>query len=234
MKKLSIVIPAFNESKTIRRIVEKIFQVPFKIDFEIVIVDDHSRDRTLRIVRLLEKRDLSDRIRIFGNEANRGKGYCLQRGFQEARGDLLVVQDADFEYDPREIPGLLEPVLQGQVEVVYGSRFSGLQRPRGMALPNYVANRFLTWLTNVLFGARLTDMETCYKVMSRKALEGINLSARRFDFEPEITSKLLKKKIPIQELPISYHGRTASEGKKIKAGDFFVAVKVLLVERFRA
>ncbi len=231
-KKISILIPAYNEAKTIRRLVERIFTVPFPIDFEVIIVDDFSRDRTFRIIRLLEKNHLSDHIRIFRNEINHGKGYCLQRGFREAQGDFLIVQDADLEYDPHDIPKLLEPVLSGEADVVCGSRFLGAFWPKGMAFPNMMANRFLTFVTNLLFGSHFTDMETCYKVMSRKVLEGMELECRRFDSEPEIVAKLIKKKARFKELPIQYHGRTASEGKKIKAIDFFIAIKVLLKQRF--
>lgn len=205
---------------------------PFPTDFEVIIVDDHSKDRTYRIAKLLNERDLSKRIRLFRNDTNRGKGYSLQHGFQNVTGDIVVVQDADFEYDPAEIPGLMRPILEGRADVVYGSRFLGVLRPQGMALANCVANHFLTILTNVLYGARLTDMETCYKLIRADILKQLPLSAKRFDFEPEITSKLLKRKIRIHELPISYHGRTASEGKKIKARDFFIAIWVLLGSRF--
>jgi len=232
MDKLSIVIPAYNEAKTIRRLVEKIMMVNFPIENEIIIVDDYSRDRTYRVARILNKRDLSNRIRLFRNERNRGKGYCIRRGFENARGNILVVQDADFEYDPREIPRLLEPILNGKADVVYGSRFLGAKRPEGMGLPSWMANRVLTGLTNALFGSKLTDMETCYKLLRKDVLEGIRLRAERFDFEPEITTKILKKKYAILELPIPYRGRSAAEGKKIKARDFFIALWVLWSQRF--
>lgn len=231
--KLSIIIPAYNEAKTIRRLVEKIMAVNFGMESEIIIVDDHSRDRTYRIARILNQRDLSGRIRLFHNEVNQGKGYCIQKGFANATGDIVVVQDADFEYNPNEIPGLVKPILDGKTQVVYGSRFLGKGCPDGMAVPNFIANKFLTWLTNVIYGCRLTDMETCYKLVRREVLASLNLTAKRFDFEPEITSKLVLKKIPILELPISYHGRTVKEGKKIKARDFFIAVDVLFRNRFK-
>ena len=232
VRKLSIIIPAYNEAKTIRRIVEKIFQVSFPIDYEVLIVDDHSTDRTYRIAHLLNRRDLSRRIRIFHNEINRGKGYCIRRGFQEAAGDIVVVQDADFEYDPGQIPGLLNPILEGKTQTVYGSRFLGASWPAGMALPNCMANRFLTWLTNILFGSKLTDMETCYKLIKKDVVDKIQLNAQRFDFEPEITACLLKKGVKILEYPIDYHGRTAKQGKKIKGKDFFIAIRTLFSCRF--
>jgi len=230
-KKISIVIPAYNEAKTIRKLVERIFQVKFPIEFELIIVDDHSADRTHRIVKILETRHLENKIRLFRNEINQGKGYCIQRGIQNASGDIIVVQDADFEYDPNEIPKLLKPIIQHQADVVYGSRFLEAKRPAGMAFPNYIANRFLTLITNILFGTKLTDMETCYKVVRADLIKEIKLETKRFDFEPEITAKLAKKGSRIIELPISYHGRSASEGKKIRAKDFFIALKVLLQNR---
>ena len=234
MKKLSIVIPAYNEAKTIRRLVERIFTVAFPIDIEVIVVDDHSKDRTLRIMKILEKHDLSDRIKLFHNDRNRGKGFSIRRGFEHVTGDLVVVQDADFEYDPHEIPRLMEPVLRGEVDVVYGSRFLNRRRPEGMALPNWVANVFLTGLTNLLYGGTLTDMETCYKLFRAELVRDLPLEAERFDFEPEITTELLKRGVKIKELPIKYRGRTAEEGKKIKARDFFIAVWVLVRLRFRS
>ena len=230
MAKLSIIIPAYNEAPTIRQLVQKILTVPFDVEFEIIIVDDHSSDRTLEIAASL-RGESERKIRIFRNAVNQGKGFSIQKGFQYATGDIVVVQDADFEYDPHEIPRLLKPILEGKEPVVYGSRFLRDGRPHGMALHNYVANKFLTWLTNVLYGCKLTDMETCYKLVRRDLLASLNLTARRFDFEPEITSKLVLRGVPICELPISYHGRTAAEGKKIKARDFFMAVEVLFKNR---
>lgn len=234
MQKLSIIIPAYNEAKTIRKIVESIFAVGFPIDYEIIIVDDYSRDRTYRIAKILNDKDFKHRILLLRNDQNRGKGYCIRRGMETATGDIVMVQDADFEYAPSEIPALLRPILDGKTSVVYGSRFLATRKPEGMALPNWAANIFLTGLTNILYGARLTDMETCYKVIKREVAAQLQLKTERFDFEPEITAKLLKKKHKIIELPISYHGRSASEGKKIKARDFFIALKVLFKNRFYA
>jgi glycosyltransferase involved in cell wall biosynthesis len=233
MKKLSILIPAYNEAQTLRQLVEKILAVRFPVDYEIILVDDHSQDRTFEIARLLNQQDSSGRIKVLRNDQNRGKGYSILRGLEHAQGDVIVVQDADFEYHPSDLPRLLESLLKQNAKVVYGSRFLGARVPRGMAFPNYMANRFLTWLTNLLFGTRLTDMETCYKIVPRDLMESLALSARRFDFEPEITAKLAKKGVRITELPISYSGRTASEGKKIKARDFFIALQVLFANRLR-
>ncbi len=230
MQKISIIIPAYNEAPTIRQLVERILAVDFKIAYEIIIVDDHSEDRTPEIARALGS-ESAGKVKILRNEVNQGKGYSIQRGFTQATGDIVIVQDADFEYNPQEIPKLLQPLLDGQAQVVYGSRFLKGDRPDGMAFPNYVANKFLTWLTNALYGCKLTDMETCYKLVKRDILESLNLTARRFDFEPEISSKLTLKGIAIMELPITYHGRTAAQGKKIKARDFFMAIEVLFKNR---
>jgi len=232
MNKLSIIIPAYNEAKTIGQIVEKIISVPFPVDYEIVVVDDHSEDRTQAITQLLSEKNRAGKIRVLRNDQNRGKGYSILRGLEHASGDIVVVQDADFEYDPFELPRLLEPILEKKADVVYGSRFLGTRIPQGMAFPNYIANRFLTLLTNFLFGIRLTDMETCYKLIRKNIMLSLSLSAQRFDFEPQITAKLAKSNVKILELPIRYSGRTASEGKKIKARDFFIALKVLLENRF--
>ncbi|MBU3759924.1 MAG: glycosyltransferase family 2 protein [Candidatus Omnitrophica bacterium] len=227
MKKLSIIIPAYNEAPTIREILRRVMAVSFPLESEVVIVDDHSQDGTREITESMCSEFPGRTIRVLRNEKNRGKGLSIQRGLEVATGDVAVVQDADFEYDPAEIPKLLKPILEGDFDAVYGSRFLGVARPSGMALPNFIANKFLTWLTNLLYGCRLTDMETCYKVVRMDALRAIKLNADRFDFEPEITTKLVKRRLRLLEMPISYSGRTSGEGKKIKARDFFIAVKVL-------
>lgn len=235
IRMLSIIVPAYNEATTLQALVEKILGVSFPVDYEIIIVDDHSKDETHAIARrLAESGPGAGRIRLLHNAVNQGKGFSIRRGMREARGEVLIIQDADFEYEPSDIPALLKPVLEGRSRVVYGSRFLGRCWPRGMALPNLVANIFLTLLTNALFGCRLSDMETCYKLIRREALEGIELSTERFDFEPEVTCKLVKKGEPILELPIRYSGRTAGEGKKIKSRDFFIAIRVLFQNRFGA
>jgi glycosyltransferase involved in cell wall biosynthesis len=234
MVRLSIIVPAFNESKTIAELLRRILNVPFAVPYEIVIVDDCSKDGVSSVVENLIREYGSDKIRLMRNETNQGKGFSVVRGFQSAAGEIVVVQDADFEYDPSELPRLLRPLLEGQTEVVYGSRFLREGRPQGMALPNYLANVVLTWFTNVLFGIHITDMETCYKLVKKDLALSLNLSAKRFDFEPEITAKLAKRHKKIMEFPISYQGRTVGEGKKIKARDFFIAIMVLLKHRFSA
>ncbi len=232
METVSIIIPAYNEAKTLAELVRRIVRVRFPVDYEIILVDDHSQDRTPEIMRLLGQEYASGKIRVLHNDRNRGKGYSILRGLHHARGDIVVVQDADFEYAPSELPRLLEPILAKKTDVVFGSRFLGRHFPQGMAVPNFLANVFLTGLTNFLYGTRLTDMETCYKLVRRDLMGSLNLSAQRFDFEPEITAKLAKRKVTILELPIGFSGRTASEGKKIKVRDFFIALRVLWINRF--
>lgn len=227
MPLLSIIIPAYNEAPTIREIVARVFKVSFPADFEVIIVDDCSSDKTGEIIASMQREDSSGRLKTLRNRVNSGKGKSIQNGLGVAAGEVAVVQDADFEYDPSELPRLLEPLLKGERLAVYGSRFLGARRPEGMAFPNYVANVFLTWLTNLLYGCRLTDMETCYKLVRMDLLRSLHLNADRFDFEPEITTKLVRKGVSILEMPIRYTGRTASEGKKIKARDFFIAIRVL-------
>lgn len=197
---------------------------------EIIVVDDGSRDRTYEKVTAfcLSSEKNGKTIRLFKNETNQGKGYSIRRGIEYAAGDIVVIQDADTEYDPNEIPKLLEPLMRGEAEVVYGSRFLNVKRPSGMALPNYIANKILTLFTNLLYGLKLTDMETCYKLVKADILKSLPLAANGFSFEPEVTALLTKRGFSICELPIRYHGRTAEQGKKIKTRDFFYAVGTLL------
>jgi len=229
--KLSIIIPMFNEERTIETLVRRILAVPFPIPYEVILVDDHSSDRTAEIARRLSGTVEGDRVRVLDNAINQGKGACIRQGVQRARGELVIVQDADLEYDPQEILSLLRPILEGRAEVVYGSRFRQHRWPPGMAWPNWVANRLLTGLTNVLYRLQLTDMETCYKLLKREQLQALRLHAQRFEFEPEVTAQLGKRGIRIHEVPISYRGRTREEGKKIRAKDLAIAVWTLLRHR---
>jgi glycosyltransferase involved in cell wall biosynthesis len=231
--KLSIIIPTYNEQKTIKRIVDYVQSVDYPIEHEILIIDDASFDRTIEKSYLLKLR--SDReeknIRVYRNPVNRGKGYSIRKGIGLSRGDIIIIQDADTEYDPHDIPKLITPIIKGEAKAVYGSRFMHSGRPGGMALLNLIANRLLTFLANRLFGIRLTDEATCYKAFDAELLRSFDLKGDRFTFCPEVTAKLAKKRVPIKELPISYKARTAEEGKKIKAIDLVFAVLMLLKER---
>ncbi len=226
MMKVSIVIPVYNERQTIRQIVQRVLDTG--LVYEIIIVDDGSTDGTRDILRELENQPP---IRVILHPANVGKGAAVRTGIQNARGDVIIIQDADLEYDPREYPKLLRPIEEGIAEVVYGSRFLGGAR-RPILFWNMVANRLLTFITNLLYNNILSDMETGYKVFKREVIQNIPLRAQRFDFEPEFTAKILKRRIRIYEVPIDFNPRDYSEGKKIKAWDAFEALWALIKYRF--
>lgn len=220
--KLSVVIPVYNEERWVREIVRRVREVP--IPKEIILVDDCSTDGTRQILQD-EIAKLPD-CRVIMHERNQGKGAGLRTGFKHATGDVVVVQDADLEYDPAEYPRLLQPIIEGKADVVFGSRFIG-DHHRVLYYWHYVANKVLTTLSNFFTNLNLTDMETCYKVFRREVIQGINLKSNRFGFEPEVTAKVAKKRNPpwrIYEIPISYSGRTYEEGKKIKLKDAFTAL----------
>jgi glycosyltransferase involved in cell wall biosynthesis len=220
---LSVVIPVFNEAETIGKVLDAVLSTPF--EKEVVVVDDGSADGTADFLRAYG----DPRVRILFHEENRGKGAALQTGFREAKGDVVLIQDADLEYDPRDYPRLLEPILENRADVVYGSRFAGHGSRRAGRLWHYAGNRFLTLLSNLLTHLELTDMETCYKIFRREALEGISIEENRFGFEPEITAKIAgKKHLRICEVPVSYRGRTYREGKKINWKDGFRALWCIL------
>jgi glycosyltransferase involved in cell wall biosynthesis len=217
--KLSVVIPVFNEERWIRELLRRVRAVP--IPKEIIVVDDCSTDGTRAILRELEGEDL----RILFQPVNRGKGAALREGFRHATGDVVLVQDADLEYDPAEYPRLIQPILEDRADVVYGSRFIG-ESHRVLYFWHSVANKALTTLSNMFTNLNLTDMETCYKVFRREVLQGLELRSDRFGFEPEVTAKIAKKRNPswrIYEVPVSYSGRTYDEGKKIGLKDAFQA-----------
>lgn len=217
--KLSIVMPVFNEKNTIEEIISRIQSVDVGIKKEIILVDDCSNDGTREI---LEKIDQNN-IKVYFHKKNQGKGAALQTGFSNVEGDIILIQDADLEYDPREYPKLLEPILDGRADAVYGSRF--LCGPHHVFFFwYYVGNKILTTLTNMTSNLNLTDIETCYKVFKKEILDKINLKSKRFGFEPEITIKLAKLKCRIYEVPISYSGRDYSEGKKIRWKDGVSAI----------
>ncbi len=218
--KLSVVIPVYNEKQWVRELVERVREVP--IPKEIILVDDCSTDGTREILREMA----NDEIRVFFQERNQGKGAALREGFAHATGNVVIVQDADLEYDPAEYPRLIQPIIENRADVVYGSRFIG-ESHRVLYFWHYVANRSLTSISNFFTNLNLTDMETCYKVFRREVLVGLKLKSNRFGFEPEVTAKIAKKRHPawrVYEIPISYSGRTYEEGKKIGLKDAFTAL----------
>ena len=210
---LSVVIPVYNEAGTIGTVLDRVTFAPFRK--EIIVVDDGSTDGTRQILEHIKNKA----VKIYYHDRNYGKGRALQTGFSAATGDVVVVQDADMEYDPNEFQVLLNPILSGKADVVYGSRLAGHGEHRVLYFWHYVGNRFLTLLSNVFTNINLTDMETCYKAFTRQALKGITIQENRFGFEPEITAKIAKKNLRIYEVPISYYGRTYEEGKKINWRD---------------
>jgi glycosyltransferase involved in cell wall biosynthesis len=224
-RKLSVIVPVFNERNTVVEIVRRMRAVELPVEREIVLVDDGSDDGTRAVLPQLG----DSTVRVVTHPHNRGKGAAVRTGLANVTGDLVIVQDADLEYDPEDWPRLLAPMLKGKAQVVYGSRFTGERR--NMLFLHWLGNRFLSLVTNVLYNTTLSDMETCYKVFDRRILDGIKLRSERFEFEPEITAKILKKRIRIYEVPISYAGREPEEGKKITWHDGFSALWTLLKYR---
>ncbi len=222
----SVIIPVYNEKATIQEIISRV-QATHMID-EILIVDDGSTDGTRDI---LAGYDHHDVVRVIYHDKNQGKGAAVRTGIHGVTGDLVIIQDADLEYDPREYPNLVRPINEGIADVVYGSRFLGGAR-RPILFWNMVANKILTLVTNILYNNILTDMETGYKVFRREVVSNLTLRAHHFDFEPEFTAKILKKKVRIYEVPISFNPRDYSEGKKIKMLDAFEAMWALIKYRF--
>ena len=225
--KISVVIPVYNEIDTIEGILVRVDQVAIKK--EIIVIDDFSNDGTRE--RLKKIATDKDSVKVIYHSRNRGKGAALRTGFESVTGDIIIIQDADLEYDPNEYPKLLEPILDGRADVVYGSRFIGGPH-RVLFFWHYVGNKFLTLISNALTNLNLTDMETCYKVFKSQILRDINLKSNRFGFEPEFTAKVAKKRLRIYEVPISYSGRTYSEGKKITWKDGIVALCLIFWYRF--
>lgn len=228
--KLSIVIPVYNEAATISQIVDMVRSVEVGMDKEILLVDDCSRDGTRDVLEKMGKEQAD--LKVLFHAVNQGKGAALRTGFAAATGDVVLIQDADLEYDPKEYPRLLQPIVEGHADVVYGSRFLGGGAHRVVFYWHYLGNRLLTTLSNMTTNLNLTDMEVCYKVFKRAVIQSIPLRENRFGFEVEITAKIARRKLKIYEVPISYYGRDYSEGKKIGWKDGFSALRCIVKYMF--
>ena len=228
-QKLSILMPVFNEAQTVEEILRRVQAADScELDKEIIIVDDASTDGTADVLKKLAQQP---NVKVFAHPYNRGKGAALRKALEHATGDILLIQDADLEYNPSDYPKLLQPILDGRADVVYDSRFAGGTH-RVLLFWHYMANRFLTLVSNMLCNLNLTDMETCYKVFKRKCVEGLTLTSERFGIEPELTAKLARRRYRFYETDISYAGRDYSEGKKIGWQDGLAAVWFIFRYRF--
>lgn len=221
--KLTVIIPCFNEINTIDNIIQAVKESPYD-NKEIIVVDDCSTDGTREKLKEIEKTE----VKVIYHDFNKGKGAALRTGIQFATGEIVIIQDADLEYDPREYPKLLEPILQGKADVVYGSRFMGGEPHRVVFFWHRVGNGFLTLLSNMLTNLTLTDIETCYKAFRREIIQAIKIEENRFGFEPEITAKIAKLDCKIYEVGISYYGRNYGEGKKINWKDGISALRAII------
>ncbi len=224
--KISVIIPAYNEKNTLYEIIARVRNTPF--EKEIIIVDDCSTDGTRELLKTIET---EPDIRVFYHEKNLGKGAALRTGFRVAAGDIVIIQDADLEYDPADYAGLIDPIVRDRADVVFGSRFLGGPH-RVLYFWHYVANKMLTFFSNIMTNMNLTDMETCYKVFRRDVIQRITITSNRFGVEPEITQKVARLKARVYEVPISYHGRTYSEGKKIGWKDAVSAIYHIIKYKF--
>lgn len=228
MKKVSIIIPVFNEKETILALLEKVESANFSnLEKEIILVDDCSYDGTGKILE-----SLKDKYKVLSHSKNQGKGAAIRTAVKETTGDFVVIQDADLEYSPDDYDRLLPLLINDEADVVYGSRFKNPDNMKNFILKNRIANKFLTLLTNILYGAEITDMETCYKAFKREFIQGITIRANRFDFEPEITAKIMKQKARLKEVAISYNGRSHEDGKKINWKDGISAILTIIKYRF--
>ncbi|MHB1503830.1 MAG: glycosyltransferase family 2 protein [Acidimicrobiales bacterium] len=219
---MTVIVPVYNERNTVAEILRRIRAVDVGLDVDVVVIDDGSNDGSDKILAALQ----DSTVRVITHPVNLGKGAAVRTGLEAARGDLVLIQDADLEYDPDDWARLLDPILKGKARVVYGSRFTGERK--NMLPSHWIGNRFLSLITNLLYSSTLSDMETCYKLMDRSVLAGITIRANRFEFEPEITAKLLRRGHRIYEVPISYAGREPDEGKKITWRDGFAAMVTLV------
>jgi glycosyltransferase involved in cell wall biosynthesis len=222
--KFSLIMPCYNEIRTIDQIVHRVLNTDFSLEKELIIIDDCSVDGTRNYLSKLSHPEL----KVIHHEKNKGKGAAIRTGLNEANGDIVIIQDADLEYDPSELPKLVQPIIDGRADVVYGSRFVGGESHRVLYFWHYVGNRLLTLLSNIFTNLNLTDMEVCYKAFKREIIEKINLTEDRFGFEPEFTAKIARLGVSIYEVGISYNGRTYDEGKKINWKDGFRAIYVIL------
>jgi glycosyltransferase involved in cell wall biosynthesis len=227
-RQLSVIVPVFNERNTVAEIIRRMRAVtlPGDLGLEVLVVDDGSSDGTDKVLTALE----DSTVRVVTHQTNQGKGAAVRTALGTVRGDLVLIQDADLEYDPDDWPRLIEPILKGKAQIVYGSRFTGERK--NMFPSHWLGNRFLTLATNILYRSTLSDMETCYKLFDRRVLAGITIRSARFDFEPEITAKVLRRGYRIYEVPISYAGREISEGKKISWRDGVGAILAIVRYRF--
>ncbi len=221
MNKISILIPVYNEKDSLMELLKRVESVDFGLEKEIILVDDFSTDGTKELYPLIPHK-------ILYHEVNQGKGAALRTGLKEASGDIIIIQDADLEYNPEDYIPLVEHIKNNEADVVYGSRFADKRNKGNFLFLSFVANKTLTFMTQILFGTKLTDMETCYKAFKSEVIKDVVIKSNRFDFEPEITAKVLKKKVRFHELPISYNARTNDEGKKIGWKDGVQAIFALI------
>ena len=227
-KRLSVLVPVYNERSTVGEIIRRMRRVelPGDLDLEIVVVDDGSTDGTEKVLAAIE----DSTVRVLRHDVNQGKAACIRTALACARGDVVLIQDADLEYDPEDWPALIDPLLKGRAQVVYGSRFLGARRTTNYT--THLGNRFLSLVTDVLYNTNLSDLETCYKLFDRRVLDAIAIESERFEFEPEVTAKLLRAGVRIYEVPISFVGREEGEGRKYAPRDTLRALRALVRYRF--